>query len=72
MRHTFTEVTPDAGGPPDPARHQLLARALLLSYLSVAWGLLAGAWAVTTGLLAGSLGVLGLGLNVLAVRAALG
>ncbi len=38
----------------------------MLSYLSVAWGLVAGVWAVTTGLLAGSLGVLGLGLNVLA------
>ncbi len=38
----------------------------MLSYFSVAWGLVAGVWAVTTGLLAGSLGVLGLGLNVLA------
>ena len=48
------------------SRPQLLARALRLSYLSVAWGLIAGAWSVTAGLLAGSLGVLGLGLNVLA------
>ena len=47
-------------------RPQLLARALALSYFSVAWGLIAGAWAVIAGLLAGSLGVLGLGLNVLA------
>jgi len=50
----------------DPARGPLLARALALSYFSVAWGLVAGAWAITAGLLAGSLGVLGLGLNVLA------
>jgi divalent metal cation (Fe/Co/Zn/Cd) transporter len=50
----------------DPIRARLLARALALSYFSVAWGLVAGAWAVTAGLLAGSLGVLGLGLNVLA------
>ena len=48
------------------SRPQLLARALTLSYMSVAWGLIAGAWSVTAGLLAGSLGVLGLGLNVLA------
>jgi divalent metal cation (Fe/Co/Zn/Cd) transporter len=47
-------------------RRPLLARAVALSYFSVAWGLIAGAWAVTAGLLAGSLGVLGLGLNVLA------
>jgi len=50
----------------DSTRRRLVERALALSYLSVAWGLIAGAWAVTTGLLAGSLGVLGLGLNVLA------
>ena len=50
----------------DPIRHGLLARALLLSKISVFWGLAAGAWGVTAGLLAGSLGVLGLGLNVLA------
>jgi len=50
----------------DPIRHGLLARALHLSYFSVAWGLIAGLWAVTLGLLAGSLGVLGVGLNVLA------
>jgi divalent metal cation (Fe/Co/Zn/Cd) transporter len=50
----------------NPPRAQLLARALTLSYFSVAWGLIAGAWSVTAGLLAGSLGVLGLGLNVLA------
>lgn len=50
----------------DPIRQRLLARALTLSYFSVAWGLIAGVWAVTAGLLAGSLGVLGLGLNVLA------
>jgi divalent metal cation (Fe/Co/Zn/Cd) transporter len=50
----------------DPIRHRYVARALTLSYFSIAWGLVAGAWAVTTGLLAGSLGVLGLGLNVLA------
>ena len=50
----------------DPARGPLVARALALSYFSVAWGLVAGAWAITAGLLAGSLGVLGLGLNVLA------
>jgi len=47
-------------------RSRLLSRALVLSYLSVAWGLMAGAWAVTTGLLSASLGVLGLGLNVFA------
>jgi divalent metal cation (Fe/Co/Zn/Cd) transporter len=50
----------------DLSRHQLLARALALSYFSVGWGLIAGASAITAGLLAGSLGVLGLGLNVLA------
>jgi divalent metal cation (Fe/Co/Zn/Cd) transporter len=50
----------------DPVRHGLVARALLLSKISVFWGLTAGAWGVTAGLLAGSLGVLGLGLNVLA------
>jgi len=49
-----------------PNRHQLLSRALMLSYFSVVWGMAAGALAVTSGLLAGSLGVLGLGLNVLA------
>ena len=53
-------------GDVDPVRRPLLARALALSYFSVAWGLVAGAWAITAGLLAGSLGVLGLGLNVLA------
>ena len=53
-------------GDMDPTRHRLLARALALSYFSVAWGLVAGAWTITAGLLAGSLGVLGLGLNVLA------
>lgn len=47
-------------------RDELLAKALVLSYVSVVWGLAAGAWAVTAGLLAGSLGVFGLGLNVLA------
>ena len=50
----------------DSVRQGLLARALLLSKISVTWGLTAGAWGVTAGLLAGSLGVLGLGLNVLA------
>lgn len=54
------------GGDADPVRRPLLARALALSYFSVAWGLIAGAWAIVAGLLAGSLGVLGLGLNVLA------
>ncbi len=49
----------------DPARPLLLVRALMLSYVSVAWGLIAGASSITAGLLAGSLGVLGLGLNVL-------
>jgi hypothetical protein len=53
-------------GDVDPIRHRLLARALALSYFSVAWGLIAGTWAIIVGLLAGSLGVLGLGLNVLA------
>jgi len=56
----------DLDGDVDPIRHRLLARALALSYFSVAWGLIGGAWAITAGLLAGSLGVLGLGLNVLA------
>jgi hypothetical protein len=50
----------------DPPRHELLAKALALSYISVFWGAAAGAWAVVAGLLARSLGVLGLGLNVLA------
>lgn len=50
----------------DPARNLLLGRALTLSYVSVAWGLIAGVSSITAGLLAGSLGVLGLGLNVLA------
>jgi divalent metal cation (Fe/Co/Zn/Cd) transporter len=50
----------------DPIRLRLLTRASLLSYFSVAWGLIAGTWAVSAGLLSGSLGVLGLGLNVLA------
>ena len=49
-----------------PNRHDMLKRALLLSYISICWGVLAGAVAITSGLLAGSLGVLGLGLNVLA------
>ena len=53
-------------GDVDPVRHALLVRALVLSYFSIGWGLIAGASAVTAGLLAGSLGVLGLGLNVLA------
>jgi divalent metal cation (Fe/Co/Zn/Cd) transporter len=53
----------DAG---DDDRQALVHKALLLSYFSVAFGLIAGAVSITAGLLAGSLGVLGLGLNVLA------
>jgi divalent metal cation (Fe/Co/Zn/Cd) transporter len=49
-----------------PNRPALLKRALLLSYLSIGWGVAAGAVSITSGLLARSLGVLGLGLNVLA------
>ena len=49
-----------------PNRQELLSKALLLSYISIGWGVAAGAVAITSGLLAGSLGVLGLGLNVLA------
>jgi divalent metal cation (Fe/Co/Zn/Cd) transporter len=46
--------------------HALIQRALVLSVVSVVWGLGVGAWSITAGLLAGSLGVLGLGLDVLA------
>ncbi|HEX4126783.1 MAG TPA: cation transporter [Acidimicrobiales bacterium] len=51
---------------PASERHALVQRALLLSAISVVWGLGAGAWSITAGLLAGSLGVLGLGLDLLA------
>ena len=47
-------------------RNALLRKALLLSVVSVVWGLGVGTWSITAGLLAGSLGVLGLGLDVLA------
>jgi divalent metal cation (Fe/Co/Zn/Cd) transporter len=47
-------------------RGALLQRALLLSIVSVVWGVGVGTWSITAGLLAGSLGVLGLGLVVLA------
>jgi divalent metal cation (Fe/Co/Zn/Cd) transporter len=47
-------------------RHVLLQRALLLSVVSVLWGLGVGTWSITAGLLAGSLGVLGLGLDLIA------
>jgi divalent metal cation (Fe/Co/Zn/Cd) transporter len=56
----------------DPARHEsarrqpLIAKAIRLSVLSVAWGLASGALAIVAGIAAGSLGVLGLGLNILA------
>lgn len=44
--------------------HHRLQRALVLSIVSVVWGLGVGTWSITAGLLAGSLGVLGLGLDV--------
>jgi divalent metal cation (Fe/Co/Zn/Cd) transporter len=47
-------------------RQALVRRAILLSVVSVVWGLGVGTWSITAGLLAGSLGVLGLGLNVVA------
>ncbi|NNN02122.1 MAG: cation transporter, partial [Acidimicrobiaceae bacterium] len=47
-------------------RVRLLARAIRLSIISVAWGLVSGVLAVVAGINAGSLGVLGLGLNILA------
>ncbi len=56
----------DGGTYGSDARHRLIHRALILSYVSVVWGVLSGAWSITAGLLAGSLGVLSLGLNVLA------
>lgn len=51
---------------PFSERHALVHRALLLSVLSVVWGLGVGTWSITAGLLAGSLGVLGLGLDLIA------
>jgi divalent metal cation (Fe/Co/Zn/Cd) transporter len=47
-------------------RQALVQRAILLSVVSVVWGLGVGTWSITAGLLAGSLGVLGLGLDVVA------
>ncbi len=51
---------------PEHARSALLARALTLSYLSIAWGVVSGGVSIVVGLRSRSLGVLGLGLNVLA------
>jgi divalent metal cation (Fe/Co/Zn/Cd) transporter len=65
-RQTVQMSATSDGCEADPPRHELLAKALALSYISVFWGAAAGAWAVVASLLAGSLGVLGLGLNVLA------
>ena len=45
-------------------RDRLVARAVLLSSVSVLWGTVSGAWSLTSGLLAGSLAVFGLGLSV--------
>lgn len=50
----------------DLRRSRLLRSALRLSFISVAWGLVAGGASVAIGLIDGSLAVLGLGLNVLA------
>jgi divalent metal cation (Fe/Co/Zn/Cd) transporter len=47
-------------------RQGLVQKAILLSVVSVIWGLGVGTWSITAGLLAGSLGVLGLGLDVVA------
>jgi Co/Zn/Cd efflux system component len=47
-------------------RPALVQKAILLSVVSVVWGLGIGTWSITAGLLAGSLGVLGLGLDVVA------
>jgi divalent metal cation (Fe/Co/Zn/Cd) transporter len=47
-------------------RQALVQRAILLSVVSVVWGLGVGVWSIAAGLLAGSLGVLGLGLDVVA------
>jgi divalent metal cation (Fe/Co/Zn/Cd) transporter len=51
---------------PTSSRERLVAAALRLTYITIAWGVGAGSVAIAEGVAKGSLGVVGLGLNVLA------